>query len=71
MFDGRRTLLVIDDFMKETDDSVTALFTTGSHHMNASVIYIGQNVFNKGKENRNINLNTRYIILFKNHRNSS
>ena len=58
MLDGRRTLLVIGDLMKETDDSVTALFTKGSHHMNASVIYISQNVFNKGKENRNINFNT-------------
>ena len=58
MLDGRRTLLVIGDLMKETDDSITALFTKGSHHMNASVIYISQNVFNKGKENRNINLNT-------------
>ena len=27
MLDGKRTLLVIDDLMKETDDNVTALFT--------------------------------------------
>jgi hypothetical protein len=68
MLDGRRTLLIIDDLMAETDGRVTNIFTKGSHHKNASVVYISQNLYNKGKENRTINLNTHYLVLFKNPR---
>ena len=68
LLDGRRTLLIIDDLMSETDSRVTKLFTKGSHHKNASVIYISQNLFHEGKENRNISLNSHYLILFKNPR---
>ena len=54
--------------MSETDSRATKLFTKGSHHKNASVIYISQNLFHKGKENRNISLNSHCLILFKNPR---
>ena len=67
----RRTLLIIDDLMSETDSRVTKIFTKGSHHFNCSVIYISQNLFNKSKENRNICLNTHYLVLFKNPRDSA
>ena len=66
--DGRRTLVIIDDLMSETDDRVTKLFTKGSHHKHASVIYLDQNLYHRRKENRNISLNTHYLILFKNPR---
>ena len=39
------TLLVIDDLMSETNQSITQLFTKDSHHKNISVIYITQNLF--------------------------
>ena len=67
----KRTLLIIDDLMSETDSRVTKIFTKGSHHLNCSVIYISQNLFNKGKENTNICLNTHYLVLFKNPRDSA
>ena len=67
----RRTLIIIDDLMCETNSSVTSLFTKDSHHKNASVVYISQNLFNNGKENRNISLNTHYLILFKNPRDAA
>ena len=67
----KRTLLIIDDLMSETDSRVTKIFTKGSHHLNCSVIYISQNLFNKGKENRNICLNTHYLVLLKNPRDSA
>ena len=38
LLDGRRTMLIIDDLMSETDNRVTDLFTRGSHHKNISVI---------------------------------
>ncbi len=60
-----RTLLVLDDLMSETDSSVTTLFTKKSHHCNASVVQLLQNLFPKGKENRTISLNAQYMVLFK------
>ena len=71
LLDGRRTLLIIDDLMRETDGRVTDLFTKGSHHDNASVVYVSQNLYNKGKGNRTISLNTYYLVLFKNPRDSA
>jgi len=68
MLDGKRTLLIIDDLMAETDSRITKLFTKGSHHKNTSIVYISQNLFSKNRENRDINLNTHYIVLFKNPR---
>lgn len=71
-FDGRqRTLLVIDDLMSETDDRVTKIFTKISHHMNVSVIYLTQNLFFAGKHNRTIGLNSHYLVIFKNPRDST
>ena len=71
LLNGRRTLLIIDDLMSETDFRVTNLFTKGLLHKNASVIYISQSLFHKGKENRNISLNSHYLTLFKNPRDAA
>ena len=68
---GRRRLIIIDDLMSESDERVTRLFTKGSHHRDISVIHIVQNLFNKHKEQRTINLNSQYIVLFKNPRDAS
>lgn len=71
-FDERtHSLVIIDDLMHETNIVVSKLFTKGSHHTNTSVIYITQNIFNQNKENRNIALNTQYLVLFKNVRDKS
>ena len=67
-FDARKiSLVVLDDLMVESSDdkSISNLFTRGSHHMNLSVIYIVQNLFNRGKMSRNISLNSQYLVLFK------
>jgi hypothetical protein len=63
-------LYVIDDLMKDATKSVDVceLFTEGSHHRNLSVICLLQNLYYKGKENRTMNLNTQYLVLFKNPR---
>ena len=65
------TLLIIDDFMCETNENVTKIFTKGCHHQNMSVVYIVQNLFHKGKEQRTISLNSNYLIMFKNPRDQS
>ena len=64
-------LVIIDDQMHDVNPSITSLFTKGSHHKNISVIYIGQNLFDKGKEHRTISLNAHYLIVFKNPRDGS
>ena len=63
-------LIIIDDLMEEVDSTVVSLFTRGSHHGNASVIYITQNMFQQGKGQRTISLNSHYTCLFKNPRDS-
>ena len=47
------------------DKRIADLFTKGSHHRNFSVIYIVQNIFQHGRETRNISLSAHYIVLFK------
>ena len=66
--DDKRNLIVIDDQMIEAgnDNWIVNLFTKGSHHRSLSVTYIVQNLFHQGKGNRNISLNSHYLVLFKN-----
>ena len=70
---GDRSLMILDDLMTETggDERLTSLFTKESHHLNLSIIFITQNLFYKGKEMRNVSLNSQYLILFKNRRDMS
>ena len=63
-------LIVIDDLMSEVDTDVVSLFTKKSHHCNISVMYLVQNLFFQSKKHRNISLNTHYIVLMKNPRDS-
>ena len=68
-----RNLVVIDDLMQElsNDPRLTNLFTKGCHHRNLSVIFILQNIFHRGKELRDMSLNSHYLVLFKSPRDSS
>lgn len=63
-------LIILDDLMNESgsDVKVSEVFTRGSHHRNISVILITQNIFHKGAHARDISLNAKYIVLFKNPR---
>ena len=68
---AQRTLLILDDLMCETKENVTKIFTKVCHHQNMSAIYIVQNLFYKGKEQRTISLNSNYLVIFKNPRDLS
>ena len=68
---SQRNLLVLDDQMTETgktSQDLSKLFVQGSHHKNLSVIYLVQNLFDKGKQHRTVSLNSHYTIIFKNPR---
>ena len=55
-------LIIIDDLMVD-------LFTKKSHHHNTSVVFVVQNIFEKGL--RTISLNAHYLVLFKNPRDTT
>ncbi len=68
-FDGRQsTLIILDDLMRETNSHIVDIFTKGSHHRNLSVFYITQNIFHQARGQRDISLNTHYLVVFKNAR---
>lgn len=63
------TLIILDDMMTEAyTKNVCELFTKGSHHKNLSVILITQNIFHQGRYARDIALNSKYLVFFKNPR---
>lgn len=67
--DDRPKLVIIDDLMRESSNkTIVDLFTKGSHHKNISVIFITQNLFHQGHGQRDISLNSNYIVVFKNPR---
>ena len=55
-----RNLVVLDDQMSEAGklEETSNLFTKWSHHRNITVVYVVQNVFDKGKVDRTISLNS-------------
>ena len=63
-------LYVFDDLMRHAtkDGDICEMYTEGSHHRNLSVVCLLQNLYYRGKENRTMNLNSQYIVLFKNPR---
>lgn len=67
---GNHFILVLDDLQQrvQRDMDAAELFTVGSHHKNCTLIYLCHNIFGKGVFSRLINLNTHYIILFRNNR---
>ena len=71
MFDrNQANLIIFDDMMDEVtqDVRIAQLFSRGRHD-NLSVIYLTQNLFHK--KQRNISLNSDYMVIFKNARDQS
>ena len=62
------SLVIIDDYMQELSSSkeLTTIMTRAVHHIPLSLIYITQNIFQKGNDTKTRRLNTNYLILFKN-----
>jgi len=61
------TLIVLYDLMDSAySTKVSELFTKGSHHRNISLVLITQNLFHQGPSSRDISLNSKYIVVFKN-----
>ena len=67
---GKHFVLVLDDLQQvcENDRGVAEMFTVGSHHLNYSLIYLCHNIFGRGPFSHLISLNSHYLILFRNNR---
>jgi len=67
-----RNMVILDDQMSKigNDKALGEYFTEGAHHLNLSVIYIVQNLFDSGSQHRKVSLNTQYFVIFKNPRDS-
>jgi len=73
---GARNIIILDDLMHLAVNSthVQSLFTKGSHHKNLTIIYLNQNMYSwycQGKAARTTNLNTHYMVLLWNPRDTS
>lgn len=68
-----RNLIILDDQMFEEagSENMANIFTKGAHHRNLTVVFIIQNLFHQGKCMRTISLNSHYMVLFKNPRDSA
>lgn len=64
----RHDVLVIDDLFLEADKEgdLTNLFTRTARHKSLFIIFLTQNLFTK--TNRSRNINTHYLVIFKNPR---
>lgn len=69
--DGRGTIVVIDDFMQQINADISTLFTVLCHANRATVFLLTQNIFASNPAFRTISLNTTYMAIFKNPRDSA
>ena len=67
--DTSQSLVVLDDLIHYPKDVITKIVTVYSHHYNFSVIFTTQNLFNKSI--REILLNSHFVVLFKNCRDTT
>ena len=60
-------MLIRDDQMTEVgnNNNLEKYFVQGSHHRNLTIIFIVQNLFQKGKAMRTSNLNANYLVIYK------
>ena len=65
------TLLIIDDQMQRIDNNLVEIFTIYSHHFKVTCLLLTQSLFLSNKIYRIISLNSNYIVLMKNTRDSS
>ena len=66
---NQRNLLIFDDNIYLTNDRLMSdIFTKISHHKNLTVILLLQNLFPRTKFSRDISINSNYIILMANPR---
>jgi hypothetical protein len=62
-------LIILDDLMRDAySPQVSDLFSKLSHHRNLSILLVTQNLFHQARGARDISLNSKYIVVYKNPR---
>ena len=63
-------LLVIDNQFSDgtKSEQLEKYFVQGSHHRNLTVVFIAQNIFEKGQAMRTSNFISHYLVMYKNPR---
>ena len=58
--------VIVDDLLSQCsqNQSMSDLFTKGSHRRGVSVMYLTQNLFPPGRQSWTISLNSHYMIVF-------
>ena len=69
--DNSGILLIIDDKLSGIDSHIVDIFCVYSHHLRITVLLLVQTLFSSNKDFRHISLNSQYIFLMKNTRDSS
>jgi hypothetical protein len=59
------SLFIVDDVINDKSSDLCEVFTQLSHHLNASIIFITQNLFPKMRDFRTISINCQYVFLMK------
>lgn len=62
------SLVIFDDMLTQLTPDFERIFCNLSHHENASVIFLSQNLFYNDKIYRTLSLNTHYFVFMKNDR---
>ena len=67
---SENNMLILDDLMNECSESqdISKFFSIYSHHKSISIFILNQNIFPKGKCQRDISLNCSNMIVFNNPR---
>ena len=63
--------MIVDDQMQKIDYNLVNIFTIYSHHLRVTCLLLTQSLFLSNKIYRIISLNSNYIVLMKNTRDSS
>lgn len=66
--EGGGCLIVFDDILTDITSDFVKMFCNTSHHENASMIFLTQNLMYQNKHFRTMSLNCHYIVLMKNER---
>jgi len=66
--DSGGSLLIFDDILTQLNNDFENIFCNLSHHENASVIFLTQNLFYKSNIYRTLSLNSHYFVFMKNDR---
>lgn len=67
-YKSQGTIVIFDDMVTTLTPDFERIFLNLSHHENASVILLSQNMFYNDKIYRNLSLNSHYFVLMKNGR---